>query len=146
MSRDHRTPVSEPRVHSVLGWRRWGGIYRGDGEISEEISEDVERPLTTTHQSGPTLWFFWCQLNLCFDISTQHQSAPNHLPSAVHNNDKKILGMPWLLRLRLVQTLQSWPKTVDAKDIQFQKTQKSALGFIPRYCLRVKLSSSRKDV
>jgi len=49
MSRDHRTPVSEPRVHSVLGWQRWGGIYRGDGEISEETSEDVERPLTATY-------------------------------------------------------------------------------------------------
>jgi len=46
MSRDHQTPVSEPRVHSVLDWRWWGGIYRGDGEISEETSEDAERPLT----------------------------------------------------------------------------------------------------
>jgi len=52
MSRDHRTPVSEPRVHSVLGWWRWGGIYRGDGEISEETSEDVERPLTPTPQKS----------------------------------------------------------------------------------------------
>jgi len=50
MSRDHRTPVSELRVHSILGWRRWGGIYTGDGEISEETSEDVERPLTGSNR------------------------------------------------------------------------------------------------
>jgi len=49
------TPVSEPRVHSVLGWRRWGGIYRGDREISEETSEDVERPLTPGWR---TLWWW----------------------------------------------------------------------------------------
>jgi len=54
--------------------------------------------------------------------------------------------VPQLLRLWLVQTFQLWPKTVNAEDVRFQKTPKSALGFIPKYCLRVKLSSSKRDV
>jgi len=33
-----------------------------------------------------------------------------------------------------------------AKDARFSETQKNALGFIPRYCLRVELSSSRRIV
>jgi len=82
MSRDHRTLVSEPRVHSVLGWRWWGGIYRGDGEISEETSEDVERPLTEGFGVEHNSWEPWDNvhaLELVTDFYWRHPGAACHI-------------------------------------------------------------------
>ena len=56
------------------------------------------------------------------------------------------LDLRKLLRLWLVQTLQSWPKTVEVKDVLFQRLKRVPWVLFQGIVFRVELSSSRENV